>query len=310
MILCLGTTPTLARTMAFDALKIDDVNRAAAVADYAAGKNVNVARVLTTLGVPAAAIGFLGGPRAAAMRADLDTAYISHAFLDIDAPTRLCITVVDRAAKTATELIEESSKVTKTDPPRLLKQLDKLLEPANLLVLSGSLAPGVPAAFYRDCVALAGQRGVRTIVDAVGEPLTLSLPAKPFVVKPNRSELSRTVGRPIESDEHLRRAISELIALGPSWAVVTLGKDGAVVSDGRSFWRVNAPPVEPVSAIGSGDSFAAGLAAGIVRGQAVQDAAVLATACGVANTQTERSGHLTRAMVDRLRTQVKVEPWA
>jgi len=91
------------------------------------------------------------------MRADLDTAYISHAFLDVDAATRLCVTVIDRAAHTATELIEEPSAVKKTDVQLLLKKLRELLVPASLLVLSGSLAPGVPATFYRDCVALAAE---------------------------------------------------------------------------------------------------------------------------------------------------------
>ena len=44
MIVCLGTTPALARTMEFDGLAVDAVNRATRVYEYAAGKAVNAAR--------------------------------------------------------------------------------------------------------------------------------------------------------------------------------------------------------------------------------------------------------------------------
>jgi len=98
VIICLGTTPTLARSMSFDSLKVDDVNRAVLWRINAAGKNVNWRRVLTTLGVPAAAVGFLGGPRAAAMRADLDPLTSRTRFSMSMLATRLCVTVIDRAA--------------------------------------------------------------------------------------------------------------------------------------------------------------------------------------------------------------------
>ena len=43
MILCLGTTPTVQRTMTFAKLNIDAVNRAIEVKQTASGKSINVA---------------------------------------------------------------------------------------------------------------------------------------------------------------------------------------------------------------------------------------------------------------------------
>ena len=40
MIICLGTTPAAARSMVFDRLTLDDVNRAAEVHESAAGKSI------------------------------------------------------------------------------------------------------------------------------------------------------------------------------------------------------------------------------------------------------------------------------
>src|SRR5438046_1030984 len=123
MIVCLGTTPALQRTMTFATLSLDSVNRAIDVREYASGKSINVARVVHTLGERVIATGFLGGDRASAVRRDLDQAGIAHDFIDIDAPTRMCVTVIDQAGTTATELIEESLPVRPDDANRMLVHL-------------------------------------------------------------------------------------------------------------------------------------------------------------------------------------------
>src|SRR5690349_12464607 len=112
MILCVGTTPTVQRTLTFDRVKVDDVNRAADVHEYASGKAVNVARVLAVLGEAALAAGFSGGRRGEALLEDLTEAAIPHDFVSTAAQTRLCTTVIDRAAGTATELVEESPRAS------------------------------------------------------------------------------------------------------------------------------------------------------------------------------------------------------
>src|SRR5688500_16233511 len=99
---------------------------------------------------------------------------------------------------------------------------------ATVRVLSGWLPPGAPQEFYGFCVTRATECAVMTIVDAAGEPLRRALGSKPLVVKPNRSELAKTLATPIESDAAFRDAIRQLIALGPAWAVITEGKAGAV----------------------------------------------------------------------------------
>ena len=58
MIVCLGTTPALQRTLLLKSLCIDEVNRVSEVRTFASGKPVNVARVLTTIGQGAIVSGF------------------------------------------------------------------------------------------------------------------------------------------------------------------------------------------------------------------------------------------------------------
>jgi len=303
----LGTTPTVQRTMIFDRLQIDDVNRAKAVVQHASGKSINAVRVAKALGANPIATGFLGGDSGRFMRKYLDEKGIRHDFVEIASPTRLCVTVLDQATHTATELIEEHGPATAEETAALLQKVKTLLAGKKWITMSGSLAAGVPDSFYADCCALANQAWASVIIDARGEALLQALPHRPMVIKPNVFELSATVKIPIDGDASLKRAIAAATYLGATWVVVTTGKTGAVASDGKEFWRIIPPPITAINAIGSGDAFAAGLTVALSRGADVPPACRLATACGVANALTSIAGQVEMADVQRLEPQVRME---
>jgi tagatose 6-phosphate kinase len=294
--------------MSFDRLTIDAVNRTADVHQYASGKSINAARVLQTLGVPVTCTGFVGGDSGQFLLNDLDDTEIAHAFVRVDSPTRMCITIVDRANSTATELIEESHALPSVVYEQLLLKFQDLLPTAAGVVLSGSLPPNAPLDFYADCVTAAVAAKKFVVLDATGEPLRRALKNHPTVIKPNRQELSQTVSAPVETDDQLKSAIQQLLAMGPQWAVVTNGSKETIASDGKQFWKISTPKVSVVSPIGSGDSFAAGLAAGLAGGQSVPQSCQLAAACGSANATTALAGHLKKSDVDALLKQVTLEP--
>jgi tagatose 6-phosphate kinase len=291
MIICVGPTPALARTMMFASITLDAVNRATSVHEFAAGKATNVARVLHTLGEKSLVSGFVGGGSGESLRNDLDRAGIAHDFVTVKPPTRVAITAIDQSAGTATELLEEAQPLEAADYAALLRKLAALLKGAKVLVLSGRLPPGADADFYAKCAQLAGP-AVRMIVDTVGAALLATLSHQPFVIKLNQSEIASTLGVQIDSPETLRSAMRQLIDRGAQWVVTTRGSEATIITNGKSFWSVNTPKVKVISAIGSGDAFAAGLAAAIVRGEEMPDACKLAVACGAANAMTPFAGHI------------------
>lgn len=307
MILCVGTTPVWQRSMVFERLRVNEVNRAAAVHDYASGKSVNVARVLHTLGEAVVATGFVGGDRGSALLRDLDSAEVPNEFVVAGAVTRQCVTVIDLERGTATELVEESLPVEPTDWARLDEVLDRLVVAATGVVLSGSLPPGAPQDFYLSFLRRL-RRTVPVVVDTRGKPLRQALQHPGFVAKLNREELAATVGRAVDADESLRAAAREVMPAHGA-IVVTLGADGAVAVDGTGAWRVRVPPVPTRSAVGSGDAFSAGLMIGLVRAESLTQACALGAACGAANAMTDLAGHLSPEQVRRIRPRVHVEPF-
>ena len=306
MILCIGTTPALQRVMVFRALKLDAVNRAATTLDGAAGKSVNVAKVLQALGEHPFATGFLGGEHGESVRAVFTARHIEHEFIPVPTPTRQCITVIDQATGNITELVEESRPVDPAHYDQLTQIIRRRAAGSRALVMSGTITPGGPVQLYRACTQTAHEAGALSVVDAQGPALIEALKAKPGLVKPNRLELAATVGRPLTDQPALVAALRELHERGAQRIVVTAGKDPTLASDGKTLWTIQPPAITPVNPIGSGDSSTATLVWRLLRGDDLGEAARWAAAAGAANALSLMPGELEPGDVERLAAQTTV----
>jgi tagatose 6-phosphate kinase len=307
MILCLGTTPAVQRVMVFRRLVLDSVNRAATTIEGAAGKSVNVAKVLRALGEDAVATGFLGGDRGAQVRAILDGLGVEHEFVPVTANTRLCVTLIDEANGSQTELVEEGSPVPEAAHEALRQVIRRRLTGASTVVMSGTITVGSPAGLYREVVEWARAGGVLSVVDAVGVPLAQALAARPGLVKPNRAELAATVGRDLGDEAEVMAAIRELRERGAERVVVTAGAAPALAFDGSRFWRLWSPRIRAVNPIGAGDSFTAAVVGRLVRGDDLGEACRWGVAAAVADVLSPMAGEVARTEVEALVHEVLVE---
>ena len=307
MILCLGTTPAVQRVMVFRKIALDAVNRAVATAEGPAGKSINVARVLKQLGERPFAIGFLGGDRGKFITAALDAAKVENDFVQVPATTRECVTIIDQSAGSHTELVEESSPVQPEYYEKLFEIVRRRLRDCKAMVMSGSITPGGPPDLYFQCTRMAREAGVSPFVDAQGDALLEALKAQPALVKPNRAELASTLGRDLNDEGSVLRAMRDLCERGTQQAVVTAGKEPALAFNGKQFWRITAPEIVALNPIGSGDAFTAALVARLLAGDDLGQACRWGSASGAANAQTLLPADVQRKEVERLVAHVKVE---
>ncbi len=305
-ILCIGTTPAAQRVMIFGKLTLDAVNRAATTLDGAAGKSVNVAKVLKVLGEHPIATGFLGGDRGEFLRAALVEKGVESDFVTVSTQTRQCITVIDESAGTQTELVEESQPVEPADFEKLMAVIQRHMTECQAVVMSGTIAIGGPAGLYLDCTRLAEDAGALSIVDAQGAALIEALKAKPGLIKPNRTELAATVGRKLKDEQATMKAMRELRERCAQHIVVTAGKQPVLAFDGKEFWRIVVPHIMAVNPIGSGDAFTAGLVSRLTHGDDLGEACRWGTAAGAANALTTMAGEVNREDVERLVRDVEL----
>jgi tagatose 6-phosphate kinase len=310
MIMTIGTTPAVARSMTFERLAVGDVNRAAAVDVRAAGKAVNAARVIATLGEPVRSVGFAGGASGDELLADMRRAGIDPRYVIAQAATRVCVTVIDAATAAATELIEEAARVEHDEYVAFLRAVAEAGVGCDVIVCSGSLAPGVADDTYARCAQIFRHSLPLVIVDAKGEALRQAAGGPRVVLKCNRAEFAETFG-----DGDITAVVRQLNAGEPDAAddrhlraVITDGPRPTLVVDRGGAWLIETPRVPVVSPIGSGDSVAGGLAVGLSRNMTFQDAARLGVACGAANAMTAVAGGVDLGQVERLFNEIVALP--
>jgi tagatose 6-phosphate kinase len=306
-VLCLGTTPAVQRVMAFARLALDTVNRAGTTQEGAAGKSVNVAKVLKALGEQPVATGFLGGDRGEFLQRTLAEKGMETDFVTVSTPTRQCLTVIDEAAGTQTELVEESRPVEAEAFDQLRAVIRRRLPECRAMVMSGTIVTGGPVNLYFEYTQLVENAKVLSVVDGQGKALLGALPAKPGLIKPNRSELAATIGREFKTDAEVMNAMRELFERGAQRVVVTAGKEATLAFDGKTFWSVVPPRVKAMNPIGSGDAFAAGLVSRLLRGYDLGEACRWGCAAGTANALTLMPGEINKEDVERLASEVELQ---
>jgi tagatose 6-phosphate kinase len=238
-------TPNLALDVTYEVpeLRPGHAHRVRAVHSRAGGKGVNVARVLDSLGHDVMVLGLVGGPTGDAVRADLDASGLPHDLVPSAEETRRTVTVVAGGEAT---LLREPGSVIGADE---WAALESRIPDADVLVISGSLPPGVDA----DAVARLAARDIPVIVDTSGEPLRRAAPYA-WAVKPNAEELAAVTG----TDDPVAGAQM----LGARTVVVSLGAEGLLAITGEEVHRVPPPRVVTGNATGAGDAVVAALAAG------------------------------------------------
>jgi 1-phosphofructokinase family hexose kinase len=168
----------------------------------------------------------------------------------------------------------------------------------------------VPHGLHAAYIRLAHAEGVVTILDADGEAFRLGVEAGPSLIKPNRAEAERLLGRPLADQRAVVDGARELVARGIPMVVVSLGAQGAICADSRGVWQATPPEVESRSTVGSGDSLVAGLAVALARGDDIIEGLRLGTAAGAATAMTPGTSLGTEEEIYALLPQVRVEPIA
>jgi 1-phosphofructokinase family hexose kinase len=313
MIITVTLNAAVDRTLAVPNFRLGRRHRATEQTAMAGGKGVNVARALKALGQPVIATGVAGGPTGTRIIEHLTEEAILNDFVRIREESRTSTAVVDPTSGEQTEINERGPTVSEAELELFVDKLLYLAKGAAVCVFAGSLPRGVDSGLYAQLNEELRKLGVTTVLDAEGEPLRLATRAGPDVVSPNELEAEELVGHEFADEEDRRTAVAEMAELGVREALMTL-PDGCLAlmraeQDGGAptLYRATLEPLEPVSAVGSGDAFLAGFVSARYGGRPTEDCLRYAVACGAESTQHFGAGVLDPREVERLLPEVRVE---
>lgn len=97
-----------------------------------------------------------------------------------------------------------------------------------------------------------------------------SVIGKADIVKPSDDDAERLFGKDTPENQ-----LDKFLQLGAKLVILTLGRDGAIASDGREIVRFPTLAAEVADTTGAGDAFWSGLYAALVHGYDVRDAIAL-----------------------------------
>lgn len=306
-IVTLTLSPTI--DLAFQTNEIRPIrkNRAAEQRTDAGGGGINVARVLRELGAESYAIYLAGGATGLVLNELVAKLGVPVKCIEIAGGTRISFTVFEKISGLEYRFVSEGSSLVEAEWQSVLTELGGC--DADYIVASGSLPPGVPVDFYARLSAIARSNGARLILDTSGPALQAAISAGGiYFAKPSFGEFETLTHRKFESAEELVDAATSLVATGSvENLAVTMGRDGALLATRSGTLRLMGPKVKPVSAVGAGDSFVAGMTFALARGEHVEEAFMLGMAAGTAAVLTHGTQLCRREDIERLHAEVVAE---
>lgn len=282
------------------------------------GGGVNVARAIARLGGTAEAFVVAAGAAGERLCHLLADERLPIWRFDVPGETRTNLAVTDASTGAQYRFGLPGDPIAPETGEALLAEIAARGRGRGLVVLSGSLPPGLPENFpERIRAALSasgGAEGPRLIVDTSGAPL-LDLIAQPVaplhLLRLDLKESEHAAGRDLSRlADHVAFAES-LIARGVAEHLISgRGAEGSLLVSRGMRLLCRPPPLHPVSKIGAGDAFVGALTLSLARGRPLPDALRWGVAAAGATMATAGTGLFAAEDVEALLPQCTVETLA
>jgi 1-phosphofructokinase family hexose kinase len=304
----LTVTPNAAidRTLVVPHFAINGVFRETEKWIAAGGKGINVARAIHHLGGKAICTGFIGGWNGQYLADLLSEENIESKWTLVSGETRNCTIIVDSSTGSNTVVNEQGASVSAEDWIRLSNDVLEAAIKCSIICFSGSLPPGSIVNDYLHLISKLMTQGKSVWIDTSGETLHAASQQIDAQIKVNRHELGDLLGFPITRQDDLRRAADIILKRQCKAAVITLGSQGAAYISRNGQWVVSLPPVNAFCAVGSGDSFLAGLVCGEALKLPPDECLRMGAAAGTANTLIIGGGRFLQEDYERMLSKTVV----
>lgn len=244
---------------------------------HAAGKGVNVAKVLSDLGAEVTVTGFLGSDNQELFCQLFDQMGAQDRFVRVSGSTRINVKLVEHSGEVS-DINFPGVEVNAEAITQFESELDSLMKTHDYFVFAGSLPRGITAEQCANWVAHLQQNGKRVLFDSSRDALAKGLDSKPWLIKPNDEELAQFVGRHLETQQQCMEAAESLSDKGIQNIVVSMGAEGVLWLEDNQWLQATPPAMNVVSTVGAGDTLVAGLCWGHMQSLSKRELLSFATA--------------------------------
>lgn len=297
--------PALDLTGSVNELNVGSVSLVQQSNLHAAGKGVNVAKVLSDLGADVTVTGFLGKDNPELFHQLFNDIGVKNEFIEVQGATRINVKLVE-ASGNVSDINFPGVQVTADEIARFEETLFRLAETHDYFVLAGSLPGGVTAEQCAAWIKALHQQGKKVLFDSSKAALKSGIEAHPWLIKPNDEELGDFVGEHLETPEQCQAAAQTLSDKGIENIVVSMGADGVMWLNQGKWLRAQPPRMNVVSTVGAGDTLVAGLCWGHMQLMPKNDLLRFATALSALAVSQVGVGLTSQEELENIKQQTEV----
>lgn len=305
MILTVCMSPCTDVTIELDAFNIGKTNIVKSKALTFGGKALNVAIGVRRLGESCHATGVMYNDNGYMFENVLDKEGVPFTFVWNKGRARENYKFIDSRSM-LTEVNDVGENVSPEKLEEVLATVRMLSARSSVTVLSGSLPRGVDPSYYAQLVRAVDKNSLK-IVDTSGQRMFAALREGVDLVKPNIDELEDTIGKSIESKEDMLAGCRELIEQGAKRVLLSLGKKGAVITDGKESYFCKSLNVAVNSTVGAGDGMVAAAAVKLQQGAPLPAILRAGVAAGTATVMTVGQTSFTKEKYNELFSTLQVK---
>lgn len=285
MILTICPNPSIDCTIELDSLNVGMLNRIDSKVETYSGKALNVAMGVARLGEESFATGFMFENHGRMFEHVLDKEGVGHKFVYNSGNARVNYKIIDKRSM-LTEINDRGETVTQEKQLELIELVKDLSSSVDIAVMSGSIPKGVKPEFYGE-VLKAIPKNVKVIVDTEKANMLSAIGSREiFMAKPNQRELENFAGTSIYTLKDMVKAAGKYLDLGVQNVMVSLGAEGAILTDGTESYFCKSASVAVNSTVGAGDCMVAAACVGLTKGVPMHELLRMSVAAGTAAVTT------------------------
>ncbi len=286
MILTICPNPSIDCTIEMDNLNVGMLNRIENKVETYSGKALNVAVGVSRLGGKATATGFMFENHGKMFEHSLRKNGVDYRFVYSSGSARVNYKIIDKRSM-LTEINDKGETVTREKQLELIALVKQLCEngDVDIAVMSGSLPKGVEPEFYSEVLSVIPKK-VKKIVDTERENMKCALTQGLFMVKPNLRELESFTEMTLNTRKDMLVAARKYLDLGAENVLISLGADGALLTNGSENYYCKSANVAVNSTVGAGDCMVAAACVELLRGASMPEILRSSVAAGTASITT------------------------
>ncbi|NCB33902.1 MAG: hypothetical protein EOM64_08500 [Erysipelotrichia bacterium] len=283
-------------------LMTEEVNRGSGEQFKAAGKGLNVSRMLSILSMPSTAVAVLGG---------FTGKYIEQSFTGnpLIALTPVKVEGINRVnikawtdEKKAFCINGEGPEADNVTKSIVLSQLHRTM-PHDWVLLCGARMKGFDDEFLIETAETVHAHGGNVVIDMEFSDPELLKKCCPELIKPNLYEFNKLLNHDDITADQLEKYLDEARALS-KYSLISCGKEGAVlVTPDHSLW-MDQPHNECINKAGAGDAMLAAFIGSIAKNRSLKESLQWAGAAG--NAAASTVGQVTEELIESFLPRITV----